>query len=135
MILLQTFLLDRLDQEGLTLERDRLAKSLPAVSCPDYGTIVIDTSLDGTGLTQAPAHELSHFSTQAFHTLTAPLQTWGRCEAKTNGWMIRQLCPVEDIRKALDTGCRTYWELAEVLDVGAGLAEQSIAYYTRKGEI
>ena len=123
------------EDAGLDIVRANLGPR-KALSVKDLDTIALDRSItDETDQQWLLWHELGHFATQAFYTLLSPLQTWGRCEAKADGWMIRQLCPVEDIRKALDAGCRTYWELAEVLDVGAELAERAVMYYTRKGEI
>ena len=80
-------------------------------------------------------HELGHFATGSFYTIAAPLQTWGRCEARADAWSIQHMCPADRIRKALKDGNRTYWELAEALDVSESFVIKAIDFYTRKRQL
>jgi Zn-dependent peptidase ImmA (M78 family) len=126
-------LLDRLVKEKLTLERHTLSDTLAAVSYPDYRTIVMDKHVDSARAVDLLAHELGHHYTGAYYSLDTPLQTWGRCEAKADAWMVKALCPLKRLKAAIRDGCRTYYELSEELDVSEDVIRKAIDYYTRRG--
>lgn len=81
------------------------------------------------------AHELGHYFTGCLYNADSPLQTKGRCEYRANAWMVKALCPIDNLKKAIVNGCNTIWELADELSLSEVVINQAIEIYRCKGMI
>lgn len=62
-------------------------------------------------------HELGHYFTGSFYTLETTFLNKLKCEARANTWVLKQVMPIEEIKKCLNKGMTEVWELAEYFDV------------------
>ena len=83
--------------------------------------------------------EYSHYDSGALYflesTINMPNGRSNRiyCEAKAKRHKIEKYLPFEHIQKAVDDGCRSDYELSEVLGWPLPFVLEAIAHYERKG--
>ena len=75
------------------------------------------------------AHELGHYFTGYLYSRNTPLQTKERCEYRANAWAIKAICPVGKLKKSMDKGCCSVWEIADDLGLHEGIVSQAIKLY------
>ncbi|MEL7625214.1 MAG: ImmA/IrrE family metallo-endopeptidase [Clostridiales bacterium] len=80
-------------------------------------------------------HELGHYFTGSLHQLSAPYELRSRCEYRASAWAAKALCPLEKLKKALASGCRSTWELSEYIGLPEELLKNALEYYRRKGDL
>ena len=85
------------------------------------------------------AEEIGHIQTGTLLTCETYLRPENaRClkrknERRAKQWSIRRLLPHIRIQKALDSGCRNDYELAEELQVSESFLQTAVNYYIGKG--
>ena len=75
------------------------------------------------------AHEYGHCATGTTHYVSSPLDLVYKHEYKADKWAIHKLLPVEDIKKAMLSGCTEVWQLAEYFNVTERFLKRAIQIY------
>lgn len=121
------------EKEGISIIEHELPHVV-AAALKDEKILAIDVEkISGIEMrVKITYHEVGHFCTESFYTVDVPLQTWGKCEAKADSWAIRQLCPVDKLKRIIKEGYRNIWEIAEEMGLPIDLIKKAIDYYTRK---
>lgn len=97
-----------------------------AISTPD-GFIGMDVDkLDtSAGELVCLAHEMGHCLTGSFYTTDSDLILRRRCEERADRWAIRQLVPLEELKRAMEAGLPPH-ELAEYFGVPEPFLEKCV---------
>ena len=97
-----------------------------AISTPD-GFIGMDVDkLDtSAGELVCLAHEMGHCLTGSFYTTDRDLILRRRCEERADRWAIRQLVPLEELKRAMEAGLPPH-ELAEYFGVPEPFLEKCV---------
>ena len=104
-------------------------EKLTAISTPDgFIGMDVDKLEDSARETACLAHEMGHCLTGSFYTVDSSLCQQRRCEERADRWAIRQLVPLEDLKRALEMGLRPH-ELAELFGVPEDFLRRCVYYY------
>jgi len=114
------------------------AKKAMCIHYDDYKSITLDKPLieDSAEETILLAEELGHYETGSLYFLESTSNTenyknnriW--CEGKAKRWKIKKLLPFNDLRDAIHSGIKNYYELAEYFNLPKDFIESAILYYT-----
>lgn len=132
---------ERLEQvaynESINISYSPISFAKSFIFSDPYYNIVIDRDQILTDLEEAVhlAHELGHYFTGCMYYRDSPLQTKGRCEYRANVWMVKAICPINKLKKAIASGSVSTWELAEEMNLPEDLIKQAIYIYQCKGII
>ena len=100
-----------------------------AISTPDgFIGMDVDKLEDSAHETACLAHEMGHCLTGSFYTVDTGLCQQRRCEERADRWAIRQLVPLEDLKRAMKMGLRPD-ELAELFGVPEEFLRRCVYYY------
>ena len=121
-------------ENGVDVDHLKL-KTMKAFSVP--GNIVIDLSQLPTlaELKVCLSHELGHELRSAFYNIRNTLETRERQEERANRWAVENLIPVEDLKAAVESGCKTTYELAEYFDVTEDFIREACRIHKLEGKI
>ena len=75
------------------------------------------------------AHEYGHCETGATHYISSPFDLVCKHEYKADKWAIHKILPIEDIKKAMLSGCTEVWQLAEYFNVTERFLKRAIQIY------
>lgn len=115
---------------GVTITRDHLPVEYLKGLYYD-GNIIIDKSVDTKAeLKCILAEELGHHHTSHGDILCYEENI--KQENKARDWAIDKLVSLDDFIEIYETGCRSLYEAAEVLEITEEFLKQSIEYYKRK---
>ena len=104
-------------------------EQLTAISTPDgFIGMDVDKLEDSARETVCLAHEMGHCLTGSFYTVDSSLQQRRRCEERADRWAIRQLVPLEELKRAMEAGLPPH-ELAEYFGVPEPFLEKCVLYY------
>ncbi|HHY23567.1 MAG TPA: ImmA/IrrE family metallo-endopeptidase [Clostridiaceae bacterium] len=110
-------------------------KEVTAMSFPE-GWIALNADKINTSVEEKVylAHELGHYMTGSFYNVNSKLDVKSRHENRANRWAIKKLVPKTKFKKAIRSGFREPWELAEYLEVPDSFVKEAAKYYKAKGE-
>ena len=80
------------------------------------------------------AHELGHCATDSFYCIYSPLVTRDRLERRASVWAIEHTIPKKALERAIESGTREEWELAELFEVTEEFMHAALEYY-KNGEL
>ncbi len=80
------------------------------------------------------AHELGHCITDNFYIGYSPLELRAKHERRADAWAISKLIPFDELCKAVRSGCRTVWELAEYFNVSGEFITKAVDFYKSKNK-
>lgn len=75
------------------------------------------------------AHELGHCKTGSFYNENAVLDVRQKHENRADKWAIRRMIPREELEQAVESGCVSFWELADRFDVTEDLMRKAVCLY------
>ena len=75
------------------------------------------------------AHELGHCETGSFYNVHSSLELRSRYESRADRWAIKRLIPRDELVRAVRSGLREIWQLAEHFDVPYDFMQKAIDYY------
>ena len=103
---------------------------ITAISTPD-GFIGMDVDkLENTAEEAVClAHEMGHCLTGSFYTVESSLCQRRRCEERADRWAMGRLVPLEELKKALESGLTRPDELAEHFGVPEPFLCKCVQYY------
>lgn len=96
-----------------------------------YG-IFVDTEQFRTAAdeTVAVAHEAGHIFTGSTYKLASPYSVIQKHENTANKWAIKKLLPFDEMKRAMDNGLTTKYELADFFEVTEDFVQMAFDYYT-----
>jgi len=80
-------------------------------------------------------HELGHEEEGAYYVQGFTPEQIANAERKADIWLIKNVCPIEDLRSAFLCGCKECWEVAEELSIPDYIVKDAIKHYRSKGLI
>lgn len=95
-------------------------------------TIWINRNLHTAEKTCILAEEIGHYETSVGDILDQKDVSNAKQEGKARAWAYDKLIPIEELKRAFDTGCRATYEIADYLDVDEGFLKNSLDHYTSK---
>lgn len=126
-------LYDLAEDRGYAVYDCRFDTGLKGVSVPLTGggcAIGLNRANSQAEEREVLAHELGHCETWAFYEGDGTALQRGKLEARADRWAIEHLTPPEELRRALDEGCREPWELAERFGVTEEFIRRAWDHYT-----
>lgn len=79
------------------------------------------------------SHEMAHYHTGAYYKLRSSLQLRVQMEYKADTWMVCDLVPIEDLRRAVRLGYTEVWDLADFFGVPEKVIRRADEIYRAKG--
>lgn len=80
------------------------------------------------------AHEMGHCMTDSFYAGYSPFELRAKHEYKANTWAVNEIVPFPDLCKAVESGMRELWELAEHFGVSQTFMEKAIKLHEQNGK-
>ena len=77
-------------------------------------------------------HEMGHCQTGSVYTRMSPWDLRSRHEKRADKWAVHRLIPIESCKKALQSGCKELWQLAEYFGVTEEFAGKAIEIYRQE---
>ena len=108
---------------------DNKAFSIENHSCH----IFIKSGLPPTEEKELFAHELGHCEYGGFYNRYSPYEIKAKAEYRADKWAYSKIVPVRAIRRAIQKGVQTPWELAEMFEVSCEYMNKVLAYYKNLG--
>lgn len=120
---------DRAQKQGIEIDEFPM-RQVTACSFPE-GWIAINPRMVKTDRVRKRliAHEMGHIETGAFYNDKTPLFTRSICEHKAEKRAVELLVPLPDLMKAIHSGTRERWELAEKFDVPEDVIIEALELY------
>ena len=129
-------LYDLLNQKGIAVYHGPLG-GIPAVTIRERDRYAVflnpDSLTDSAQESDILSHEMGHIMTGSTHRADSPADLVERHEEKAERWAIRQMVPWEELNKAVASGIRTAWELAEYFNVTEKMIRRALEYYQIRG--
>lgn len=75
------------------------------------------------------AHELGHCMTGSFYNRYSKLDIRAKHERRADKWAIKKLVPKNELRKAVNSGRGSRYELAEYFNVTEDFMQKALDYY------
>lgn len=79
------------------------------------------------------AHEMGHYNTGTYYKLHSPLQLRAQAEWQADTWMVCDMVPIDDLRKAISEGYTETWDLADYFGVPEKVIRRADEIYHAKG--
>lgn len=76
------------------------------------------------------AHEAGHIFTGSTYKLASPYSVIQKHENTANKWAIKKLLPFDEMKRAMDNGLTTKYELADFFEVTEDFVQMAFDYYT-----
>lgn len=99
---------------------------------PDGAVILINAHRPASTQAVALAEEIGHHLRTVGRVVGQNTVADRKGEARGRAWSYVELMPPEMVRKAVSSGIRQPWELAELFGVPDGFVKEAIGYYRRK---
>jgi Zn-dependent peptidase ImmA (M78 family) len=78
------------------------------------------------------AHDVGHCVTGSFYNRYSPLDLRGKHEYRADSWAIKELIPLDELKKVMKQGCEDIWELAEYFNVTEDFIRKAFAFYEQE---
>lgn len=75
------------------------------------------------------AHELGHCMTGSFYNRYSKLDIRAKHEHRADKWAIKKLIPKDELKKAINGGRETLYELAEYFNVTESFMQKALDFY------
>lgn len=79
------------------------------------------------------AHEMGHCMTDSFYAGYSPFELRQKHENRANAWAIKRLIPFPSLCRAVKSGYREPWELAEYFGVSESFVKKAIKVHEQNG--
>ena len=81
------------------------------------------------------AHEMGHCMTDSFYAGFSPFELRAKHEKRADAWAVNNLIPFRALCRAVKSGCRESWELAEYFGVSQKFVEKAIKLHEQNGYV
>lgn len=119
---------------GIPINEKCPAELISASVCLEDGTKIIGINRNAAeSPDECLAHELGHCMTDSFYIPYSPFLIRAKYEIRADKWAVQQLIPFDDLCRAVGSGLRELWELAEHFSVSGQFMEKAINIYAGMG--